>query len=87
MLVPVTTESEHWMRIAAVLSEMPHSMQKLSATHRPDEHGLCLACTTPGRGTPREKWPCSLAALVATARRLARSRHHAGVNGGPKLTP
>ena len=74
MMITVTSEAEHWMRVAAVLSGMPHSIRQLSRTHVPDEHGLCLACTTPGRGTPRDRWPCSLAALAATARQLARAR-------------
>jgi hypothetical protein len=56
-----------WHDFAAELATMPDVIRKLAADHVADERGLCRACTTPGRGTPRVLWPCPMATLAAHA--------------------
>lgn len=60
--------TERWRGAVEVLVTMPDVVARLRATHTADEHGRCIACTVPGRGTPGVTWPCTLAALAADAR-------------------
>ena len=54
----------------AFITAQPGGSQRLLALHRPDEHHRCRGCATPGTGTPRKRWPRSVAALaLASARR------------------
>jgi hypothetical protein len=57
----------NWHDFAAVLATMPDVIDKLSAEHVPTAEGRCRACTTPGRGTPNARWPCSMAAMAREA--------------------
>ena len=56
--------------IAVVLAEMPDVIAALMREHTPDERGLCIACGTPGTGTPHLKWPCPLRRIAERARTL-----------------
>ena len=58
-------------RLTEALSAMPEVWARLLADHRPDQHGRCQACGTPGTGTARREWPCTLARLARGARRIA----------------
>ena len=49
-------------------------IERLMADHRPNAAGLCVECTTPGRGTPRESWPCPLSLLADAARQIRAQR-------------
>jgi hypothetical protein len=53
---------------------MPDVVERLLAEHRDDGSGRCLACTTPGRGTPKTVWPCGIAAVAGMAAGLAAER-------------
>ena len=45
-------------------------IERLMAVHMPNHDGLCVECTTPGRGTPQTAWPCSLWTLADAARQV-----------------
>jgi hypothetical protein len=60
-----------WVEFVAELATRWDVIERLQADHRPNSAGLCLACTTPGRGTPSAPWPCSMWSL-ADAARIAR---------------
>ncbi|GAA1269529.1 hypothetical protein GCM10009609_35750 [Pseudonocardia aurantiaca] len=62
---------DQWNGVAHLLAGMPGAVARLSAEHRDGGHGRCRACTTPGQGTPRDPWPCSMAKLAQAARRIA----------------
>lgn len=57
--------------LAAVLAAMPAVTARLLADHRDDGRGRCTGCTTPGTGTPRAEWPCTLYRLAREAQRIA----------------
>ena len=59
-----------WTSFVAELATRPDVIERLMADHRPNAAGLCVACTTPGRGTPRTPWPCALWTLGETARQV-----------------
>ena len=59
---------------AVVLADMPHLIAALLAEHVPDKRGLCVACGTPGTGTPHLKWPCPLRRVAERARTLRTPR-------------
>jgi hypothetical protein len=69
------------------LSGRKDVIERLTADHVPDAEGLCRACTTPGRGTPQKKWPCSLWTLANDARTVRSNRnrvvHTKAEGGGP----
>jgi hypothetical protein len=60
----MTRNAEIWHDFARELAGMPQMLERLKLEHAPDGQGLCVACTTPGRGTPQKRWPCSVRALV-----------------------
>jgi len=55
---------------ARFIRAQPGGVERLLAEHRPDGHGLCCGCTTPGTGVPHAEWPCSVAKLAQAAARL-----------------
>lgn len=61
-----------WAGMIAEIGRMPGVAERLVDEHQPDADGLCRACTTPGRGTSRLPWPCSLH-RVGTAALAVRS--------------
>jgi hypothetical protein len=63
-------EPDAWSRFGAELADMPDVIQRLMTDHRPNRDGLCVECTTPGRGTPQTAWPCSLWTLADAARQV-----------------
>lgn len=65
---------DHWNRVATVLAGMPDVIDRLTLSHRDDGSGWCTVCTTPGRGTPHAQWPCPLAQLASTARKIRAGR-------------
>ena len=60
--------------IAVVLAEMPDVVAALIRDHVPDARGRCIACGTPGTGTPHLPWPCPLRLIADTARGLRAGR-------------
>jgi hypothetical protein len=56
--------------LAIVLAAMPDVVASLVRDHVPDLRGRCIACTTPGTGTPHLPWPCPLRLIADNARRL-----------------
>lgn len=62
------------------LSKTPATAEQLARLHPPVEvvgfNGAlyCGTCTTPGRGTLRVRFPCSLRILADTAIKVAKSR-------------
>lgn len=63
--------SEEWVRFVAALAEAPQMCHRLMYEHRPNTFDRCVACTTPGRGTPSAKWPCSLFLIARAALEMA----------------
>jgi hypothetical protein len=59
--------------LAVVLAAMPDVVAALMRDHVPDLRGRCIACTTPGTGTPHLPWPCPLRLVADNARKL---HHH-----------
>jgi hypothetical protein len=59
-----------WLEFVAELATRWDVIERLMADHRPNAAGLCVECTTPGRGTPRESWPCALWTLADAARQV-----------------
>ncbi|GAA1276599.1 hypothetical protein GCM10009609_44490 [Pseudonocardia aurantiaca] len=62
--------ADQWSGAAQALADMPYVVERITAAHVPDGNGRCRACTTPGRGTPRDPWPCSTAKLADAARAI-----------------
>lgn len=60
--------AETWTAFVAELATRWDVIERLMADHRPNAAGLCVECTTPGRGTPREPWPCPMWTLADAAR-------------------
>lgn len=56
--------------LAVVLAAMPDVVAALVRDHVPDVRGRCIACTTPGTGTPNLPWPCPLRLIAENARKL-----------------
>ena len=54
----------------AELATQRDVIERLMTDHRPNAAGLCVTCTTPGRGTPQAPWPCSLWSLADAARQV-----------------
>lgn len=63
----MTDKRDDWTELATQLAVMPGTWRRLLALHVPDGDGRCRACTTPGLGTPRDPWPCSLCRLAQRA--------------------
>lgn len=61
------TSADSWTSLAGVLAEMPDVCRRLLAEHGCSASGHCTACTTPGRGTPNTRYPCSLATIATVA--------------------
>jgi hypothetical protein len=61
-------------------------IETLLSTHVPNVDGLCRACTTPGRGTPQKKWPCSMWSLADAARQARAKRLHRSQAGCPQMS-
>lgn len=59
--------------LAVALAAMPEVVAALVRDHVPDAQGRCVACGTPGTGTPYVPWPCPLRAIADNARSL---HHH-----------
>ncbi|GAA5132332.1 hypothetical protein [Pseudonocardia adelaidensis] len=59
-----------WVEFVAELARRWDVIERLMADHRSNAAGLCVECTTPGRGTPRESWPCPLWTLADAARQI-----------------
>jgi hypothetical protein len=54
---------------------MPDVVSKLLAIHLDDGRGRCVACRSPGRGTPNAAWPCGITVIARlAARRIAAAR-------------
>ncbi len=60
--------TDEWSELATQLAVQPGLVTRLLRLHVDDGNGLCRSCTTPGRGTPRDRWPCSIATLAGRAR-------------------
>ena len=73
-----TDGSAVWLSFVEVLSTCPDMIDRLMATHLPDDTGLCRACTVPGRGSPYRRWPCALWTLADSARRVRALRRIRG---------
>jgi hypothetical protein len=59
-----------WRAFAAELATMPDVIERLLTAHTSTPDGRwCVACTTPGRGTPHAPWPCPIAVMAADAAR------------------
>jgi hypothetical protein len=58
------------MAFVAELATRRDVIERLMTDHCPNAAGLCVECTTPGRGTPRESWPCALWTLADAARQV-----------------
>lgn len=58
--------------LAVALAAMPDVVAALIRDHVPDMRGRCIACGTPGTGTPHLPWPCPLRLIADNARKL----HH-----------
>ena len=56
--------------LAVVLAAMPDVVKALIRDHVPDARGRCIACGTPGTGTPHLEWPCPLRRIAESARQL-----------------
>ncbi|OZM77814.1 hypothetical protein [Pseudonocardia sp. MH-G8] len=63
-----------WAEFVLELATRRDVIERLMADHRPNAAGLCVKCTTPGRGTPRAAWPCSLWTLADSARHARAER-------------
>ncbi len=61
---------ETWGSFVEELATRWDVIERLMTDHRPNDAGLCVECTTPGRGTPRTAWPCSLWSLADAARQV-----------------
>lgn len=59
--------------LAVALAAMPDVVAALVRDHVPDLRGRCIACGTPGTGTPHLPWPCPLRLVADNAREL---HHH-----------
>jgi hypothetical protein len=66
----VTRPRGSWKSFVEELATRRDVIERLMAAHRPNAAGLCVECTTPGCGTPREAWPCSLWTIADAARRF-----------------
>jgi hypothetical protein len=66
----VTRPRGSWTSFVEELATRRDVIERLMAVHLPNDTGLCVECTTPGHGTPREAWPCSLWTLADAARRF-----------------
>jgi hypothetical protein len=58
--------------LAVALAGMPDVVTALIRDHVPDVRGRCIACGTPGTGSPHLPWPCPLRQVADNARKL----HH-----------
>jgi hypothetical protein len=65
----------HWTSFVAELATRRDVIERLMTDHRPNDDGLCVECTTPGLGTPRTVWPCSLWTLADAARQVRARRN------------
>jgi len=63
------TPDELWAGVVAEVATMPDVVANLLREHQPDAKGYCTGngCTSPGRGMPATRWPCSLHALASEA--------------------
>ena len=59
--------------LVVVLADMPDVVAGLVRDHVPDARGRCIACGTPGTGTPHLPWPCPLGLIADSARKLRAS--------------
>lgn len=59
-----------WSGAIAEVAKMPGVAARLAAAHVDDGAGRCCGCTTPGRGTPQDHWPCGLISLATAALQL-----------------
>jgi hypothetical protein len=56
--------------LAVALAAMPDVVAVLVRDHVPDARGRCIACGTPGTGTPHLPWPCPLRQVADNARKV-----------------
>ena len=79
-----------WLTVVAQVARMPGVPERLMSAHRADGQGLCVACTTPGRGTPMTPWPCglfSLAKAAITVRKRLDTKDAGQAEPAPECTP
>ena len=67
---------ELWAGLVAEVATMPDVVENLLGEHRPDAQGYCVGtgCRAASYGGPATRWPCSMHALAAAARRLRNGR-------------
>jgi hypothetical protein len=72
-----------WHQFAVEMASSPEMVDRLLATHLPDDAGMCTSCTTPGSGTSHVPFPCGLRRLAEEARtvQLDDARARAGRRG------
>lgn len=62
--------ARHFDTAARFIARQEGGPDRLLQEHSPDDEGKCLGCRRPGYGTAYVPWPCAVAKLAQTARRL-----------------